>query len=81
MILNTHFFFRDGSAVELIGLSCSTFKWLAKLHDSGHYPYSGVKAEVDGKFGLTDLGTSVVMADVALKAEVKEKRICKVLSF
>ena len=52
MVLFSHFFFRDGSAVELIGLSCSTFKWLAKLHDSGHYPYSGVKAEVDGKFGL-----------------------------
>lgn len=42
--------FRDGSAVELVGLSASATKWLAKLHEKGHYPYSGVKAVVDGRF-------------------------------
>ena len=43
-------YYRDGSAVELIGLSASTVRWLSKLHDSGKYPYSGVKAVKDGRF-------------------------------
>lgn len=33
---------RDGSAVELVGLCRSTVGWLARLHTSGKYPYSGV---------------------------------------
>ncbi|XP_075221320.1 glycogen debranching enzyme isoform X2 [Lycorma delicatula] len=33
---------RDGSAVELIGLSKATVRWLTALHQSGHYPYNGV---------------------------------------
>ncbi|KAK3584948.1 hypothetical protein CHS0354_009632 [Potamilus streckersoni] len=33
---------RDGSAVELVGLSASALKWLHKLHSDGKYPYSSV---------------------------------------
>lgn len=34
---------RDGAAVEITGLLYSALKWVAGLHKSGHYPYSGVK--------------------------------------
>ncbi|XP_066992681.2 glycogen debranching enzyme [Anabrus simplex] len=34
---------RDGSAVELVGLSKATVRWLAKLHQEGHFPYDGVQ--------------------------------------
>ncbi|XP_060552915.1 glycogen debranching enzyme-like isoform X1 [Ruditapes philippinarum] len=34
---------RDGSAVELIGLSASCLLWLHNLNEEGVYPYSGVK--------------------------------------
>lgn len=33
---------RDGSAVELVGLSKATVRWLAQLHKNGQFPYSGV---------------------------------------
>ena len=33
---------RDGSAVELVGLSRATVGWLAKLNADGKYPYDGV---------------------------------------
>ncbi|KAL8294627.1 hypothetical protein RB597_007754 [Gaeumannomyces tritici] len=33
---------RDGAAVEIVGLSYSTTKWLAELHAAGKYPYAGV---------------------------------------
>ena len=34
---------RDGSAVELQGLCYSAVNWLAKLHQKGIYPHSGVR--------------------------------------
>ncbi|CAG9829289.1 unnamed protein product [Diabrotica balteata] len=34
---------RDGSAVELIGLSKSVISWLAKLSEDNKYPYKGVE--------------------------------------
>ncbi|KAJ8945126.1 hypothetical protein NQ318_001591 [Aromia moschata] len=34
---------RDGSAVELIGLSKAVITWLAKLSEEEKYPYSGVQ--------------------------------------
>lgn len=34
---------RDGSAVELVGLEASFIKFLAKLSDSGSYPYNCVE--------------------------------------
>ncbi|XP_052775290.1 glycogen debranching enzyme-like isoform X2 [Mya arenaria] len=39
---------RDGSAVELIGLSASSMLWLDGLHKAGHYPYSGVTSYFNG---------------------------------
>ncbi|XP_046327922.2 glycogen debranching enzyme-like isoform X1 [Haliotis rufescens] len=39
---------RDGSAVELVGLSLSTLRWLAQLHTEGLYPYSEVTASDKG---------------------------------
>lgn len=34
---------RDGSAVELIGLSKSVVSWLHKLNEGNQYPYDGVQ--------------------------------------
>ncbi|XP_076266629.1 glycogen debranching enzyme isoform X2 [Rhynchophorus ferrugineus] len=34
---------RDGSAVELVGLSKAAISWLWKLNQEGHYPYDGVE--------------------------------------
>ena len=42
--------YRDGSAVELIGLSASCLLWLHNLNEEGLYPYSGVKLVKHGKF-------------------------------
>ncbi|KAH3779514.1 hypothetical protein DPMN_157317 [Dreissena polymorpha] len=39
---------RDGSAVELIGLSASALLWLDGLHKSGHYPYNSVTSYFNG---------------------------------
>ena len=33
---------RDGSAVELVGLSYSAVSWLNQLYQQGHYNYQGV---------------------------------------
>lgn len=33
---------RDGAAIEITGLSYSTIKWVAQLHEEGKYKYSGV---------------------------------------
>ena len=34
--------FRDGSAVEIVGLSSATVCWLADLSAKNIYPYTGV---------------------------------------
>lgn len=34
---------RDGSAIELVGLSKAVVGWLATLHAAGKYPYAGVQ--------------------------------------
>lgn len=40
---------RDGSAVELVGLSKAAVRWLAELHKKGKFPYSGVtRSNKDG---------------------------------
>ena len=41
---------RDGSAIELVGLSRCIVGWLASCFDSGIYPYEGVsRADSEGK--------------------------------
>ncbi|KAL4235669.1 hypothetical protein ACF0H5_004064 [Mactra antiquata] len=40
---------RDGSAVELIGLSASCLLWLTNLHKEGLYPHNSVHVQKDGK--------------------------------
>lgn len=39
---------RDGSAVEIVGLSASVVRWLDGLYKSGAYPFEGVK-DKEGK--------------------------------
>jgi len=46
---------RDGSAVELIGLSASTLLWLDKMHRAGLYPHSGVTGLYNGESAHTRL--------------------------
>lgn len=41
--------FRDGSAVEIVGLCKSTVKWLHSMFVAGHYPYAMVERLVTGK--------------------------------
>ncbi|XP_068096067.1 glycogen debranching enzyme isoform X1 [Hyperolius riggenbachi] len=40
---------RDGSAVEIVGLSKSTVRWLSQLSQKNVYPYKGVKVQREGK--------------------------------
>jgi len=41
---------RDGSAVELVGLSKGALRWLAKLHSEGRFPHGSVRRQnKDGK--------------------------------
>ncbi|XP_063282212.1 glycogen debranching enzyme [Pelobates fuscus] len=40
---------RDGSAVEIIGLSKSTVRWLKSLSEKNVYPFKGVKVQRAGK--------------------------------
>ncbi|XP_029473325.1 glycogen debranching enzyme [Rhinatrema bivittatum] len=40
---------RDGSAVEIVGLSKSTVRWLSDLNKKKLFPYGGVTVKRDGK--------------------------------
>ncbi|XP_041751798.1 glycogen debranching enzyme isoform X1 [Coregonus clupeaformis] len=40
---------RDGSAVEIVGLSKSVVRWLVELHKKGLFPHSSMKIHRDGK--------------------------------
>lgn len=44
--------YRDGSAVELIGLSASCIRWLHELNETGLYQYKGVEVVNHGRFIL-----------------------------
>lgn len=50
-------FSRDGSSVEIVGLSKSTVRWLATLAKKKMFPYSGVKDDKTG--GRTKLSTFI----------------------
>ena len=49
--------FRDGSAVEIVGLCKSTVRWLAELSGQKLFPYAGVSKLQDGMFLLWALFT------------------------
>jgi hypothetical protein len=41
-------FFRDGSSVEIVGLSKSTVRWLADMAKKKMFPFDGVKDDNTG---------------------------------
>jgi len=45
----SYLLFRDGTAVELVGLCASTVKWLASMFGKKLYPYEGVKKNDAGE--------------------------------
>ena len=49
MIMVSCLLFRDGTAVELVGLCASTVKWLASMSGKKLYPYEGVKKNEAGE--------------------------------
>ena len=49
-------FFRDGSAVELVGLCYSTVTFLGKLNQQSIYPHSGVRLSAGNQKGKLEIG-------------------------
>lgn len=44
-----HYYFRDGSAVEIVGLCKSAVRWLLDLSEKNVFPFSGVTVKRHGK--------------------------------
>jgi glycogen debranching enzyme len=41
---------RDGSAVELVGLSRATISWIIDMNKEGHYPYDSIETSIGKTF-------------------------------
>ena len=46
------FFFRDGSAIELVGLCKSVVSWLGSMYEQKHFRYDGVTVNNKGTSNL-----------------------------
>lgn len=44
-----HYYFRDGSAVEMVGLCKSAVRWLMDLSGKNIFPFRGVTVKRHGK--------------------------------
>ena len=50
---------RDGAAVEITGLLCSTLTWVAQLHKAGKWSFDGVKTKAGPKISYSDWSSRI----------------------
>ncbi|KAK6310520.1 hypothetical protein J4Q44_G00185750 [Coregonus suidteri] len=66
---------RDGSAVEMVGLSKSAVRWLVELHKKGLFPHSSMKIDRDGK----ELKVSYRIGTIRSRSTLRRTSMCPMM--